>query len=106
MTYLKLGDLSLVGASPEPLVRVEGRRVMTRPIAGTRWRGATLEEDAVLAEGLLADEKERAEHVILEDPGRNDLGRASEVGSVGPASFMGVDRYPHVLHTVSSVEGD
>jgi anthranilate synthase component 1 len=79
MTYLKLGDLSLVGASPEPLVRAEGRRVMTRPIAGTRPRGATPEEDALLAEELLADEKERAEHVMLVDLGRNDLGGAREL---------------------------
>jgi anthranilate synthase component I len=106
MTYLKLGDLSLVGASPEPLVRVEGRRVMTRPIAGTRPRGATPEEDALLAEELLADEKERAEHVMLVDLGRNDLGRVSEVGSVELASFMEVERYSHVMHIVSTVEGN
>jgi anthranilate synthase component 1 len=106
MTYLKLGDLSLVGASPEPLVRVEGRRVMTRPIAGTRPRGATPEEDALLAEELLADEKERAEHVMLVDLGRNDLGRVSEIGSVELASFMEVERYSHVMHIVSTVEGD
>src|SRR5215211_6805815 len=83
MTYLKLGGLTLVGASPEPLVRVEGRRVMTRPVACTRVRGGTPDEDAALAEELLADEKERAEHVMLVDLGRNDLGRVSEVGSVG-----------------------
>jgi anthranilate synthase component 1 len=77
MTYLKLGGLSLVGASPEPLVRVEDRRVMTRPVAGTRGRGASVEEDASLAVELLADEKERAEHVMLVDLGRNDLGRVS-----------------------------
>src|ERR687883_588596 len=106
MTYLKLGDLFLVGASPEPLVRVEGRRVMTRPIAGTRPRGATPEEDATLAEELLADEKERAEHVMLVDLGRNDLGRVSEVGSVELSSFMDVERYSHVMHIVSTVEGD
>jgi anthranilate synthase component 1 len=106
MTYLKLGDLSLVGASPEPLVRVEGRRVMTRPIAGTRRRGATPEEDAALAEELLADEKERAEHVMLVDLGRNDLGRVSEVGSVELASFMEIERYSHVMHIVSTVEGN
>ena len=82
MTYLKLGDLSLVGASPEPLVRVEGRRVMTRPVAGTRRRGVSGEEDLALAAELLADEKERAEHVMLVDLGRNDLGRVSEIGSV------------------------
>jgi anthranilate synthase component 1 len=106
MTYLKFGDLSLVGASPEPLVRVEGRRVMTRPIAGTRRRGATPEEDAALAEDLLADEKERAEHVMLVDLGRNDLGRVSEVGSVELASFMEIERYSHVMHIVSTVEGN
>ena len=106
MTYLKLGGLSLVGASPEPLVRVEGRRVMTRPVAGTRGRGSSLEEDAALAEELLADEKERAEHVMLVDLGRNDLGRVSEVGTVELASFMEVERYSHVMHIVSTVEGD
>lgn len=106
MTYLKLGDLSLVGASPEPLVRVEGKRVMTRPIAGTRRRGETPEEDALLAEELLADEKERAEHVMLVDLGRNDLGRVSEVGTVELARFMEIERYSHVMHIVSTVEGD
>ncbi len=106
MTYLKLGELSLVGASPEPLVRVEGRRVMTRPVAGTRPRGARPEEDAALAEELLADEKERAEHVMLVDLGRNDLGRVSEVGSVELSSFMETERYSHVMHIVSTVEGD
>jgi len=106
MTYLKMGDLALVGASPEPLVRVEGRRVMTRPVAGTRWRGGTPEEDAVLAEELLADEKERAEHVMLVDLGRNDLGRVSEIGSVELAGFMEVERYSHVMHIVSTVEAN
>jgi len=106
MTYLKLGDLALVGASPEPLVRVEGRRVMTRPVAGTRRRGATPEEDAALAEELLADEKERAEHVMLVDLGRNDLGRVGEIGSVELATFMEVERYSHVMHIVSTVEAD
>jgi anthranilate synthase component 1 len=106
MTYLKIGDLALVGASPEPLVRVEGRRVMTRPVAGTRWRGGTPEEDAALAEELLADEKERAEHVMLVDLGRNDLGRVSKVGSVELAGFMEVERYSHVMHIVSTVEGN
>ncbi len=105
MTYLKLGDMALVGASPEPLVRVEGRRVMTRPVAGTRRRGATPEEDAALAEELLADEKERAEHVMLVDLGRNDLGRVSEIGTVELANFMEIERYSHVMHIVSTVEG-
>ena len=106
MTYLKLGDMALVGASPEPLVRVEGRRVMTRPVAGTRRRGVTSEEDALLAEELLADAKERAEHVMLVDLGRNDLGRVAQIGSVGLESFMEVERYSHVMHIVSTVEGD
>ena len=106
MTYLKLGDLSLVGASPEPLVRVERRRVMTRPIAGTRRRGATPEEDALLAEELLADAKERAEHVMLVDLGRNDIGRVAEIGTVQLENFMEVERYSHVIHIVSTVEGD
>ena len=106
MTYLKLGDLALVGASPEPLVRVEGRRVMTRPIAGTRRRGATPEEDALLAQELLADAKERAEHVMLVDLGRNDLGRVAEIGTVRLESFMEIERYSHVMHIVSTVEGE
>ncbi len=106
MTYLKLGDLSLVGASPEPLVRVEGRRAMTRPVAGTRHRGASDEEDLDLAAELLADEKERAEHVMLVDLGRNDLGRVSEIGSVELTSFMEIERYSHVMHIVSTVEGN
>ena len=105
MTYLKMGDFALVGASPEPLVRVEGRRVMTRPVAGTRGRGATAEEDALLAEELLADEKERAEHVMLVDLGRNDVGKVSEIGSVRPEGFMQVERYSHVMHIVSTVTG-
>jgi anthranilate synthase component 1 len=106
MTYLKLGDFSIVGASPEPLVRVEGRRVMTRPVAGTRPRGATSEEDAALAEELLADEKELAEHVMLVDLGRNDLGRVSGIGTVELETFMRIERYSHVMHIVSTVEGD
>lgn len=105
MTYLKLGDLYIVGASPEPLVRVEGRRVMTRPVAGTRWRGSSPEEDARLMRELLADEKERAEHVMLVDLGRNDLGRVSETGTVELTKFMDVERYSHVMHIVSTVEG-
>jgi anthranilate synthase component 1 len=105
MTYLKLGDLVLVGASPEPLVRVEGRTVMTRPIAGTRPRSEDPERDAVLAEELLADVKERAEHVMLVDLGRNDLGRVSEIGTVRLERFMEIERYSHVMHIVSTVTG-
>jgi anthranilate synthase component 1 len=106
MTYLKLGDLTLVGASPEPLVRVEGRRAMTRPVAGTRPRGGDAAGDDALARELLADDKERAEHVMLVDLGRNDLGRVSVVGSVELTKFMEVERYSHVMHIVSTVEGD
>src|SRR3954468_24384669 len=105
MTYLKLGDLAVAAAPPAPLVRVEGRGVMTRPIAGTRRRGATPEEDAALAEELLADAKERAEHVMLVDLGRNDLGRVAEIGTVDLESFMQIERYSHVMHIVSTVEG-
>jgi anthranilate synthase component 1 len=79
---------------------------MTRPIAGTRRRGATPEEDALLAEELLADAKERAEHVMLVDLGRNDIGRAAEIGTVRLENFMEVERYSHVMHIVSTVEGD
>jgi anthranilate synthase component I len=105
MYFLDFGDFEIAGASPEPLITVGGRRVSTRPIAGTRPRGATPEEDATLAEELLADEKERAEHVMLVDLGRNDLGRVCEYGSVEVESFMAVENYSHVMHIVSSVVG-
>ncbi len=97
---------ALIGASPEMLVRVEGRRVETRPIAGTRRRGGDAEEDRLLAAELLADAKERAEHLMLVDLGRNDLGRVASPGSVRVASFMDVERYSHVMHLVSSVVGE
>ncbi len=105
MYYLDFGDFEIAGASPEPLITVSGRRVSTRPIAGTRPRGATLEEDRLLAEELLADPKERAEHVMLVDLGRNDLGRVSEYGTVTVDEFMAVENYSHVMHIVSSVAG-
>jgi anthranilate synthase component I len=105
MYFLDFEDFQIVGASPEPLLTVAGRRVSTRPIAGTRPRGATVDEDKAIAESLLADEKERAEHVMLVDLGRNDLGRVSEYGSVHVESFMGVETYSHVMHIVSSVAG-
>lgn len=95
----------IAGSSPEPLVRVEGDTILTRPIAGTRRRGATPEEDAALAEGLLADPKERAEHVMLVDLARNDVGRVAEYGSVTVDELMIVERYSHVMHIVSSVSG-
>jgi anthranilate synthase component 1 len=105
MYFLDFGDFEIAGASPEPLITVTGRRVATRPIAGTRPRGATAEEDLRMAQELLADEKERAEHVMLVDLGRNDLGRVCEYGSVEVESFMAVENYSHVMHIVSSVVG-
>ena len=105
MYFLDFGDFEVAGASPEPLITVAGRRVSTRPIAGTRPRGATPEEDRRIAEELLADPKERAEHVMLVDLGRNDLGRVCEYGSVEVESFMAVENYSHVMHIVSSVAG-
>jgi anthranilate synthase component 1 len=98
--------LDVVGSSPEALVKVHAGRVVTHPIAGTRWRGATQAEDAQLAEDLLADAKERAEHLMLVDLARNDLGRVCAAGSVEVVSFMEVERYSHVMHLVSVVEGD
>ena len=105
MYFLEFGDFQIAGASPEPLVKVSGRRVETRPIAGTYPRGASEEEDRRQAEGLLADPKERAEHVMLVDLGRNDLGRVCEYGTVSVDEFMVVETYSHVLHIVSQVSG-
>jgi anthranilate synthase component I len=105
MYFLRLGGRSIVGSSPEMLVRVEGRRVQTHPIAGTRPRGKTEEEDLRLAEELKRSEKERSEHVMLVDLGRNDLGRVSEYGSVRVPTYMTLERYSHVMHLVSIVEG-
>jgi anthranilate synthase component 1 len=105
MYFLDFEDFQIVGASPEPLLTVAGRRVSTRPIAGTRPRGATPEDDARISAELLADPKERAEHVMLVDLGRNDLGRVCEYGSVHVESFMSVEIYSHVIHIVSEVEG-
>ncbi|EHN12337.1 Anthranilate synthase aminase component [Patulibacter medicamentivorans] len=105
MYYLDFGDWQVVGASPEPLVTVRGREISMRPIAGTRPRGATPAEDAELAEGMLADEKERAEHVMLVDLSRNDLGRVCDYGTVSVDELMVVETYSHVLHIVSAVSG-
>jgi anthranilate synthase component 1 len=105
MYHLKFGDLQLVGASPEMMVRVENGLVETRPIAGTRPRGQTPAEDVTLAEELLADPKERAEHVMLVDLGRNDLGRVCEYHTVHVSEMMVIERYSHVMHIVSHVEG-
>ena len=105
MYFIRMGTLTIVGSSPEMLVRVEARRVETHPIAGTRPRGHGDEEDMRLAEELKHNEKERAEHVMLVDLGRNDLGRVCEYGSVRVPQFMGLERYSHVMHLVSRVEG-
>ncbi|HWQ35169.1 MAG TPA: anthranilate synthase component I [Blastocatellia bacterium] len=106
MFYLKLGaEETLLGASPEMLVRCTGRRLEYRPIAGTYPRGATETEDLILGEQLRADEKEQAEHVMLVDLGRNDLGRVSEYGSVEVAELMIIERYSHVMHLVSVLKG-
>jgi len=105
MYFIRMAGASIVGSSPEMLVRVEGRRAQTHPIAGTRPRGRNEEEDVRLAEELKKNEKERAEHVMLVDLGRNDIGRVSEYGSVRVPQFMGLERYSHVMHLVSIVEG-
>ncbi len=105
MYYLDFGDFQVAGASPEPLLTVTGRQVATKPIAGTRPRGASPEEDRRIAAELLADEKELAEHVMLVDLGRNDLGRVCEYGSVIVDELMEIETYSHVMHIVSSVSG-
>jgi anthranilate synthase component 1 len=106
MFFLRCGDTIVTGASPEVMVRKEGNHVELRPIAGTRPRGATPEEDSNLAEELLADPKERAEHVMLVDLGRNDLGRVCCTGSVKVSELMVIERYSHVMHIVSNVQGE
>ncbi len=105
MFILEAGDFSIVGASPEVHVRLTDGRVEIRPIAGTRRRGASHEEDVALEKELLADEKEKAEHLMLVDLARNDIGRVCEFGSVTVPDFMTVERYSHVMHIVSQVEG-
>jgi anthranilate synthase component 1 len=105
MYYFDFGDHHVVGASPEILVRLAGDAITLRPIAGTRPRGATPQEDARIAEELRADPKERAEHVMLIDLGRNDVGRVAATGSVKVTEVMVVERYSHVMHLVSNVEG-
>ncbi len=105
MYFFDFGDFQIVGASPEILVRLEGDKVTLRPIAGTRRRGATPEEDKALAAELLADPKERAEHVMLIDLGRNDVGRIAKTGTVKVTENMVIERYSHVMHIVSNVEG-
>ena len=105
MFFIRMGGLSIVGSSPEMLVRVEGRRAETHPIAGTRPRGRSSDEDLRLAEELKRNEKERAEHVMLVDLGRNDLGRVCEYGTVRVPQFMALERFSHVMHLTSIVEG-
>jgi anthranilate synthase component 1 len=105
MYHLILDGVELVGSSPELLVRMSDQHVTVRPIAGTRRRGKTVAEDNALKEDLLSDAKERAEHVMLVDLGRNDLGRVSEFGTVEVSDFMCVEKYSHVLHIVSQVDG-
>jgi anthranilate synthase component 1 len=106
MYHLMLDGLEIVGSSPELLVRVSNGRITLRPIAGTRRRGATAAEDDKLSADLLADEKERAEHVMLVDLGRNDVGRVAKYGTVKVTELMKVEKYSHVLHIVSQVEGE
>ncbi len=105
MFFIRMEDAVLVGSSPEILVRLEGERIDVRPIAGTRWRGETPEEDEQLAVELLADPKERAEHLMLVDLGRNDVGRVAEIASVTLDEWAVVERYSHVMHIVSNVHG-
>lgn len=105
MFYYHFNDFQVVGASPEILVRLEGDTVTVRPIAGTRPRGKNMQEDAALAKDLLADPKERAEHVMLMDLGRNDIGRVAQTGTVNVTENMQIENYSHVMHIVSNVEG-
>ena len=105
MFFIRMGDRSIVGSSPEMLVRVEGRHAITHPIAGTRPRGKSEEEDMRLGEELKRNEKEKAEHVMLVDLGRNDIGRVCDYGTVRVPTYMALERYSHVMHLLSVVEG-
>jgi anthranilate synthase component 1 len=105
MYYLKCGDFEMIGSSPEILVRKEGENVILRPIAGTRPRGKSEQEDKILIKELLADPKERAEHIMLVDLGRNDLGRVCEYGTVKTTELFSIEKYSHVMHLVSNIEG-
>ena len=106
MFYIRMPGFELAGSSPEPLLRVEGRRVVTRPIAGTYARGETEARDRELERALLADAKERAEHAMLVDLARNDIGRVCLPGSVRPTELMEIERFSRVMHIVSTVEGE
>jgi anthranilate synthase component 1 len=103
--YLKMDDAVLLGASPEVMVRLEGDQIELRPLAGTRPRGKSQEEDFQMESDLLADEKEKAEHIMLVDLGRNDVGRVARIGSVEVTKLMEVERYSHVMHIVSNIRG-
>jgi anthranilate synthase component 1 len=103
--YLKMDDTVLLGSSPEVMVRLDGGKIELRPLAGTRRRGRTQDEDLAIEKDLLSDEKERAEHIMLVDLGRNDVGRVAEIGSVEVTELMGVERYSHVMHIVSNIRG-
>ena len=105
MFYLDYPGLTLIGSSPEIMVTLNGDVAQVRPIAGTRGRGKTDKDDQKLVKELLADEKERAEHIMLVDLGRNDLGRVCQSGSVKVTDLMGIEKYSHVMHIVSNVEG-
>jgi anthranilate synthase component 1 len=105
MYFLKMPDATIVGSSPEMLVKIHGSEASYRPIAGTRPRGSNSAEDEHLALELLADEKERAEHIMLVDLGRNDLGRVCKYGTVRVEDLMFIERYSHVMHLVSSLRG-
>jgi len=106
MFYLELGNCILIGSSPEILVKLEGKKAIIRPIAGTRKRGKDEKEDMKFQEELLNDEKERAEHIMLVDLGRNDLGRVCKPGTVHVTDLMKIEKYSHVMHMVSNVEGE
>jgi anthranilate synthase component 1 len=106
MFYLELEDLRVIGSSPETMVRLTGNTIELRPIAGTRRRGATPEEERELEADLLADPKERAEHIMLVDLGRNDVGRVAKIGTVEVNELMAIERYSHVIHIVSNVRGE
>ena len=103
---MNFDDFCLVGSSPEVMVRVQNREILLKPIAGTRPRGASLAEDNALAKELMEDPKERAEHLMLVDLGRNDLGRIAIPGSVEVSDFMSVEKYSHVMHIVSTIKGE
>jgi len=105
MFYLELEDLRVIGSSPETMVRLTGDTIELRPIAGTRRRGSTAEEEKALEADLLSDPKERAEHIMLVDLGRNDVGRVARVGTVEVNELMAIERYSHVIHIVSNVRG-